>query len=89
MLEHPAWLAAVEGDKPLLKADSDIVFKALKQEKAMGFWPIQDVIEDQLRALYVNGLDSGSYAGGNSNLDYDARLLLAQSRSAAGASRKK
>jgi hypothetical protein len=86
VLEHPAWLAAVEGDKSLLRAHSDIVFKALKQEKAMGFWPIQDVIEDQLRVLCVYYLNDNSGANGNYS---DACLLLAQPNSAEGAERKK
>ena len=89
VLKHPAWLAAVGGDKPLLKAYSNIAFKALKQEKAMGFWHRTEISEDQLRALYVNLLNSNSYPYDTNYLYNFARLLLAQPNSAEGASRKK
>ena len=63
VLEHPAWLAAVEGDKDLLKAYSEIIF-AERSGKNMGFWVLNQPSEDQLRALFVSSLDGGSSAGG-------------------------
>ena len=78
VLELPAWKEAAEGDTEILKTYTNIVFKALKQDEAMGFWPLQNTQEDQLRALYVFNLVGSSGAGGNYDLDDDARLLLVQ-----------
>jgi len=42
VLEHPGWLAAVEGDEDLLAEFADVVFHDLKErydlDKGMGFW---------------------------------------------------
>ena len=69
ILEHPAWLAAVEGDRVLLKNYIDRVF-ALKQnpEKAMAFYVRSKTENDEQRALYVHNLNNDSNAAGNINL---------------------
>ncbi len=70
ILRHPAWLAAVGGDRALLQEYRNIVFNALKEKSretssAMGFYVMDETTEDQLRALFVYNLDSYSNANGN------------------------
>ena len=87
---HPAWLAALEDDAHLLKTYRDIVFAERKTDTAMGFWLRNEIVEDQLRALFVYNLYNYSIADGNNNLsNYGSFLHVAPSGSAAGASRKK
>ncbi len=72
VLEHPAWQAAVEDDRLLLTAYSDIVFTQLREkynrDTGMRFWVRDTRQEDELRALFVDYLDSNSYADGYNNL---------------------
>ena len=60
MLNHPAWLAAVEGDKVLLKCYTNIIFHELKikhdRTEGMTFWIRQNTPTNELRALYVGSL---------------------------------
>ncbi|MDO8511288.1 MAG: hypothetical protein Q7S55_03920 [Nanoarchaeota archaeon] len=72
---HPAWLAALEGDSHLLKTYRDIVFANLSQDKAMGFWLRTGISEDQLRALFVNNLNYDSVASGSNNLGGNGSFL--------------
>ncbi|MDP3733976.1 MAG: hypothetical protein Q8R37_01995 [Nanoarchaeota archaeon] len=68
VLNHPAWLAAVEENKPLLQEYINIVFSQRKG-KNMGFWLRTNIMEDhQLRAVFVSNLSNNSNASGNSNL---------------------
>jgi hypothetical protein len=63
VLEHPAWLAAVEDDKVLLKEYADIMFD-WKQGDLMAFWTRDSVTTTELRALCVDDSDYGSVAFG-------------------------
>jgi len=72
---HPAWRAAVEDDLALLKEYRNIVFAEKKTKTAMGFWLQSEIAEDQLRALFVNGLDDYSDAYGDGNLDSGGSFL--------------
>lgn len=77
ILKHPAWLAAVENDKQLLKTYRDIVF-SLKPNKneLMGFWiRDQPTTDDELRALCVSSINNSSYADGSGNLSNSARFV--------------
>ena len=67
-LVHEGWLAAVLGDKMLLKAYHDIIFKGFKKDRAMGFYVEEDTAQDELRALFVGDLDGNSVANGSGNL---------------------
>ena len=79
MINHPAWIEALEGDKVLLKNYADIFFNVLKKPEAMGFYVRQNTKDDELRALYIDGLDKYSNANGYDNLyDYARFLLVAQ-----------
>src|SRR3989344_2464139 len=64
VIEHESWIAALQGDKSLLKNYADIVFNIKKENELMGFYVAKNTKEDQLRALCVYGLAVGSYAGG-------------------------
>lgn len=75
VLEHEAWLAAVEGDKTVLKEYSDIIYSQLKQN-AMGFYARQNTNTDELRAVVVHSLGGNSYASGFWDLDGSSRFLL-------------
>lgn len=75
VLEHPAWLAAVEGDKALLKTYSDIIFAERGTDRAMWFWVLDKPDNDQLRALFVLNIGNSSYAYGDNNLDNDGSFL--------------
>ena len=65
VLDNPGWITALEEDKNLLQTYADIVFKELKQDKAMGFYVRSNIDKDELRALFVDILVSNSDAGGN------------------------
>jgi len=83
ILNHPVWLAVMEGNKTLLKAYCDIVFHELGQRSAnkqppggaMGFYVLQNTVEDQLRAVFVDLLDDFSSADGSNDLYYGGRFL--------------
>lgn len=81
VMNHKAWLAAVDEDKSLLKEYRNIVFDQLKakydRDIGMGFY-FADVGEedDELRALFVNNLDNNSNADGNNNLLSNGSFLL-------------
>src|SRR3989344_994634 len=72
---HPAGLAALEGDLHLLKTYRDIVFAEKKTETAMGFWLRTEILEDQLRALFVSNLGNNSGAGGDGSLNGGGSFL--------------
>lgn len=80
VLVHPAWIAALEDDKALLKEYAGITFNILKtkysKEEGMGFYVRSDTTKDELRALYVNLIGSDSSAIGYDNLSDYARFLL-------------
>ncbi len=71
ILNHDGWLNVVEGNAVLLKAYRDIIFHGFKKERAMGFWVKKNTDEDELRALFVFGLNDGSDADGGGNLGGD------------------
>ncbi len=79
VLEHPAWIAAVEGDTPLLTAYSDIIFAQLKSTYkrtiGMAFYVRQNTEKDELRALLVNDLIYYSNAIGNNILNDNGSFL--------------
>ena len=75
VLDHPAWLAAVEGDRALLKTYSDIVFAEKDTDRAMWFWVLDKPDNDQLRALFVNMIGSNSSAYGGNNLRNNGSFL--------------
>lgn len=77
VVEHPAWLAAVEGDKHLLRTYANIVFTERKVEKQMAFFTRNKPDTDELRALFVNYLDGYSGAVGKYYLNYDGSFLRA------------
>jgi len=83
-LEHPAWIAAVEGDKTLLKSYADITFKTLKskynQDAGMGFYVGSNTKKDELRVLYVISIDYNSVAIGYYILNNKARFLRVAQR---------
>ena len=86
VIVHPAWLAAVEEDKELLKDYADIVFTQLKEkyqrDTGMRFWVRDTTQEDELRALFVDKLNYSSDASGINNLyDCGSFLLVAPSDS--------
>ena len=89
VVNHPAWLTAVENDAALLKAYSDIVFAELKQDAAMAFVVRQDTEQDELRALLVDNLNGNSDAFGNFNLSSDGSFLRVAPVVAPQAPRKK
>jgi len=64
VMDHAGWLLAVEADAHLLKTYRDIIFNGFKKEKAMGFYVRQNTEQDELRALFVGGLNDNSNAGG-------------------------
>lgn len=81
ILGHPAWLACVNDNKPLLKTYTDIVFaeyakKYGKAKKLMGFYVRQNTDTDELRAVVVHNLDGISNASGSWNLSSSSRFLL-------------
>ena len=73
VVKHEGWLAAVEGDKKLLKTYAAIVFALLKRDTAMPFWTIQGVnVQNQLRALCAGNLKGEGNCGGSRNLEWDS-----------------
>ena len=78
---HSGWRTALEDDLDLLKEYRNIVFEALKDsegnqpEKAMGFYVMGNTAQAQLRALFVDYLNSNSNAGGSVSL-YDSGSFL-------------
>src|SRR3989344_2786195 len=80
---HPAWRAAVEDDVTLLREYRDIVFAEKKTETAMCFWLRTDILEGQLRALFVDNLINYSSANGYGYLgNFGSFLLVAPSSGA-------
>jgi len=79
VLNHPAWQAAVEDDKNLLKEYCDIVFSQLMEkysrDNGMRFWVRSTTENDELRALFVSILNNNSYAYGISNLGNNGSFL--------------
>ena len=76
VLVHPAWLAALENDKALLKNYTDIVFAEKGASEAMGFWLLENTPqEDQLWALYISDISSNSDAVGNDDFNDFGRFL--------------
>jgi len=79
VLEHPAWLTAVEEDRTLLEKYTQIVFSELKekynQDTGMIFWVTSNTAQDQGRALFVYYLVISSGAYGNDNLNSDGSFL--------------
>ena len=93
VMNHQAWLAAVNEDKELLKEYRNIVFDQLKakysRDTGMGFYFANVGEEDQLRALFVYNLNYYSNASGDYDLSNSGSFLhVASSGSAVGASRK-
>ncbi|MDP3734385.1 MAG: hypothetical protein Q8R37_04080 [Nanoarchaeota archaeon] len=80
VLNHPAWLAAVEEDKPLLQEYTNIVFSQTER-KNMGFYLETRVTEDKLRVLFVYELDIHSSASGCCDLSDGGTLLRVSSSS--------
>ena len=80
VMNHKAWLAAVEEDKALLKEYRNIVFDQLKtkydRDIGMGFYFADVGEEDELRALFVNLLNYNSNASGNGSLSNGGSFLL-------------
>lgn len=62
-LEHKGWLAVVEGDKALLKAYADIVFKESHIDEAMSFYKIIKS-GNGLMSLDIHHMSFHSLAGG-------------------------
>ncbi|MBW2993433.1 hypothetical protein KY317_02570 [Candidatus Woesearchaeota archaeon] len=86
VLEHPAWITALEDDKALLKNYADIVFDLIKKNESMGFWVINKINKnevgdkskadkDELRVLCLDSIDNNSFAYGYNNFDYDVRFV--------------
>ena len=80
VINHKAWLAAVEEDKVLLKEYCDIVFDQLKKkygrDTGIGFYFFDVGEDDELRALFVDSLNNNSNAGGFSYLNLSGSFLL-------------
>lgn len=80
VINHKAWLAAVEEDKVLLKEYRDIVFEQLKakydRDTGMGFYFADVGEEDELRALFVDNLNGSSDAYGLNYLNFNGSFLL-------------
>ena len=70
---HPAWLAAVEGDRALLDTYADIVFA--RRSEAMCFWTIDRKPKtNELRALCADYLGGGCSCLGGRVLSGGARF---------------
>src|SRR3989344_8632286 len=63
VIEHESWIAALQGDKSLLKNYAEIVFNVKKGNELMGFYVRSNTGNDELRALCVGSLASDSNAG--------------------------
>jgi len=79
VLVHPAWLAAVKGKEHIWEECVDIVFFELNRQfdvkEDMGVYVVETTGEDQLRALFVSNLGSGSFACANGNFVNYAYVL--------------
>ena len=74
VIEHESWIAALQGDKSLLKNYAEIVFNVKKGNELMGFYVRSNTGNDELRALCVGSLAGDSNAG-DWYLNGDARFL--------------
>ncbi len=75
-LENAGWREGAENDLTLLKNYHKIVtFEKPGSEYLLGFYAREKTDSDQLRALYVGGLDGGSGAGSDGNLDDNGSFL--------------
>ncbi|MBU4242500.1 MAG: hypothetical protein KKF52_04685, partial [Nanoarchaeota archaeon] len=88
ILEHPAWNEFIK-DKSLLKTYIDLFFKLKPGDGKMRFWVNKETKKNELRALYVNGIDSDSYANGNYDLYYSASFLRVTQKAPTALSREK
>ena len=88
VLNHPAWLTALEDDKALLKAYTDIIFAEKNEDKLMGFWTENKPDNDQLRALYVYYLDISSSAFGSIDLSNIGSFLQVAQNNPTGVRKK-
>lgn len=88
-LNHPAWNAACETDKVLLKTHWRIVFEQTENEKMMGWYLRNRTTEDELRAVYVGDLGRDAFADGSCGLDVDTRLVQVALKSAEGDAHEK
>src|SRR3989338_7572377 len=78
VMEHPAWLAAVEEDRVLLGEAFDVmrtVKKVPADWKGMGFYIWTDNEQDELRPLFVSSQGRDGNASGRCLLSYDGRFL--------------
>jgi len=75
-LEHEAYRFLYDNDKKLMENYWNIVSTLTKKDKLMSLWVRQNTAEDELRALYVDGIDGDSDAGGGNFLNLNARFLL-------------
>ncbi|MDP3734319.1 MAG: hypothetical protein Q8R37_03750 [Nanoarchaeota archaeon] len=79
VLNHPGWLNAVGNDTALLREYVSLTFAQWKQQyqrdSGMRFWICRNLAEDQLQALFVDSLNSGSSADGNDDLSSSGRCL--------------
>ena len=80
ILKHPAWHVLVEDDKTLLKAYTDIVFKAFaskysSRDELLGFYMRENTPTNELRAVFVHDLDYSSGANGSGSLNGSGRFL--------------
>lgn len=75
VLEHSAWITAVEEDMNLLKTYRNIIFLERPGEKLMGFWILNFNNKSELTNLVLNKLDYHSSALGSSSLNYTTRLI--------------
>lgn len=78
VLNHDAWLMAIEGDQVLLREAAKITFIELKrheEETGMGFYIQNNSPKNLRRALFVNNLDGNSSASGDSSLNGNGSFL--------------
>jgi hypothetical protein len=69
VLEHPAWIAAVNGNKNLLRRYTRNWFKRTGRQKGMGFYVDKNAEEGDLRALVLGSDDGSSSACGYGSLN--------------------
>ena len=74
VLEHPAWIAAVNGDKELLGRYARNWFNRTGRQKGMGFYVDESAEKGDLRALVINS-DNYSNASGDNYLNSNARFV--------------
>lgn len=77
VIEHPGWLAAVNGDKEQLKAYADLWFKKSGMKAGMDFCVRGNTDKDELRALIL-GFIHGSKAISIKDINYseDTNCIL-------------